>query len=261
MAMATEMAPAEEAVKAGGDTETIAIDKFSITSSKPDFLALPHTDRECDSVDSEYGLWVKCAVCDSIVNKKAIPPPPSNVIPCRAHRPFTLSRWTEHKAAEIHQQHLGCLKRSGLEELASSGTINRFEQGTLNKLQKKQKTIQFLPKAPGPLAQATNATVKDTCCDATNSIAPRTCEGIIIAYRGNTSLRKKLMRMFNIALFHHQQCMWLGKCYGMDCPKCLHIHVPPTKSHISSVLKYFSVQNAVIYCKLFMITTLNAFHV
>jgi hypothetical protein len=75
MAMATEMAPAEEAAKAGGDTETITIDKFSITSSKPDFLALPHTDRECDSVDSEYGLWVKCAVCDSIMNKKATPPP------------------------------------------------------------------------------------------------------------------------------------------------------------------------------------------
>jgi hypothetical protein len=74
MAMATEMAPAEEAAKAGGDTETITIDKLSITSSKPDFLALPHTDRECDSVDSEYGLWVKCAVCDSIMNKKAIPP-------------------------------------------------------------------------------------------------------------------------------------------------------------------------------------------
>ncbi len=81
MAMVTEMAPAEEAAKAGGDTETITIDKFSITSSKPDFLALPHTDHECDSVDSEYGLWVECAVCDSIMNKKATPPHPSNVIP------------------------------------------------------------------------------------------------------------------------------------------------------------------------------------
>ncbi len=58
MAMANDMAPAEEAVKAGGGTETITIDKFSITSSKPDFLALPHTDHECDSVDSEYDLWV-----------------------------------------------------------------------------------------------------------------------------------------------------------------------------------------------------------
>jgi hypothetical protein len=125
------------------------------------------------------------------MNKKAIPPRPSNVIPCRARRPFTLSRWIEHKAAEIHQKRLGCLKRSGLEELALSGTINRFEQGTLNQLRKKQKTIQFLPKAPGPLAQAANATVKDTC-DATNSIAPRTCEGIIIAHRGNTSLQKKI---------------------------------------------------------------------
>jgi hypothetical protein len=131
------MAIAEEAAKSGGETESINIDKFSIILSKPDFLALPLTDPECKSVDAENGLWVKCSVCGSIINKKASPPRPSNVIPCRARRPFTLSRWIEHKAA-----------------------------------------------------------------------------------------------------------------LGMDCPKCLHIHVPPTKSHISSVLKSFSVQNAVIYSKL-----------
>ena len=191
MVAVTEIALAEEVVKSGGETESLNIDKFSIISSKPDILALPLTDPECTSVDAENGLWIKCSVCDSIINKKASPPRPSNVIPCRASRPFTLSRWIEHKATEMHQQRVGCLKRSGLEELASTGTINRFEKGVLNQLRKKQKTIQFLPKAPSSLVQATNATVKDTC-DTTNYIAPRTCEGIIIAYRGNTSLQKKI---------------------------------------------------------------------
>jgi hypothetical protein len=166
------------------------------------------------------------------MNKKAIPPCLSNVIPWKTCRPFTLSRWIEHKAVEIHQQCLGCLKRSGLEELASSGTINRFEQGTLNQLQKKQKTIQFLPKAPGPLAQATNATVKDTC-DATNSIAPRTCEGIIIAYQGNTSLQKKkcvcsILRYFVI----NNVCGWESAMEWIVPSVCTFMF--PQQSHISA---------------------------
>ena len=114
MAMSTEIAPADEVAKAGGDTETITIDKFVFNSSKPGFLALPQTDPECHSVDSENGLWVKCAVCDAS-------------IPSRAGSPFTLSRWIEHKAGKKHQLHLGCLKRSGLDELESSSTINRFQ--------------------------------------------------------------------------------------------------------------------------------------
>jgi hypothetical protein len=68
MTMSTGMAPAEEVVTAGEDTDPINSDEFSVLSSKCDFLALPVTDLECDSVDSEKGLWVKCAVCDVHVN-------------------------------------------------------------------------------------------------------------------------------------------------------------------------------------------------
>jgi hypothetical protein len=141
----------------------------------------------------------------------------------------------DHKGTEIHKQRLSCLKQSGLEELELNGTINRFEHGSLNQLQKKQKTIQFLPKAPHPLA--TKVTAKDTC-DATDSMTTRKCEGIIRAYWSDTSLQKKIMLMFNIVLYCHQQSMWLGQCYGMDCPRCLLNRVPPTKSHIRSMVKY-----------------------
>jgi hypothetical protein len=74
--MTTEMAPAAAAATVAGETETTGIAKFAINFSKADFLAIPCTDPECDSVDSEYGLWVKCAVCESIMNHKANPPPP-----------------------------------------------------------------------------------------------------------------------------------------------------------------------------------------
>ncbi len=161
----------------------------------------------------------------------------------------------------IHKQRLGCLKQSGQEELELNGTINRFEHGSLNQLRKKQKTIQFLPKALRPLA--TKVTAKDTC-DATDSMIQRTCEGIIRAYRSDTSLQKKLMLMFNIVLYCHQQCMWLGQCYGMDCPRCSHNSVPPTKLHIRSMLKYFSVQNVVMfykYCDCSFVITETAFQV
>jgi hypothetical protein len=147
-----------------------------INSSKADFLALPSTDPDCDSVDSKFGLWVKCAVCVSIMNNKATPPHPFNIIASRVGRPFTLVQWTDHKDTEIHKQRLVSLKRSGLEALESNGTINRFESGSLNQLRKKQKTIQFLPKAPPPLA--TKVTAKDTC-DGADFMTTRTCEGII----------------------------------------------------------------------------------
>ncbi len=86
----TEMAPAAAVAKVVGKTETTGIAKFAINSSKADFLALPCTDPECDSVDSEYGLWVKCAVCESIINHKANPPCPFNIIACRVGSPFIL---------------------------------------------------------------------------------------------------------------------------------------------------------------------------
>jgi hypothetical protein len=74
--MTTEMAPAAAVAAVAGETETTGIAKFAISSSKADFLALPCTDPECNSVDSEHGLWVKCAVCESIMNHKATPPLP-----------------------------------------------------------------------------------------------------------------------------------------------------------------------------------------
>ncbi len=72
--MSTEMAPAAVAATVARETETTGIAKFAINSSKADFLALPCTEPECDSVDSEYGLWVKCAVCESIMITKPNPP-------------------------------------------------------------------------------------------------------------------------------------------------------------------------------------------
>ncbi len=70
-----------------------------------------------------------------------------------------------------------------------NGTINRIERGSLNQLRKKQKTIQFLPKAPPPLA--TKVTAKDTC-DGADSMTTRTCEGIIQGYQLDSSLQKKI---------------------------------------------------------------------
>jgi hypothetical protein len=87
--MSTEMAPVAAAATVAGETETTGIAKFAINSFKADFLALPCTDPECDSLDSEDGLWVKCAVCESIMNHKAKPPCPFNIIACRVGRPFT----------------------------------------------------------------------------------------------------------------------------------------------------------------------------
>ncbi len=88
--MTTEMAPAAAAATVAGEIETTGIAKFAINSSKADFLALPCTDPECDSVNYEYGLWVRCAVCESIMNYKANPSRPFNIIAYRVGRPFTL---------------------------------------------------------------------------------------------------------------------------------------------------------------------------
>jgi hypothetical protein len=223
MAMVTEIEPAPKDFTAQRDTETnTSIHKFSINSSKDDFLALPHSDAECDSVDSDSGLWIKCAVCDKGVNWKA--GRPYNVIPCRVGRPFTLARWIDHKATDIHKNNVSCQKRSSLEQLESNGTISRLQRDNLNQLRKKQKTIGafFLPPATtvttkedtcgATIAQATKAT-EDPCnatnfaqvvthaatqkgpCNATTTsiaIASRTCEGIIIAYKNDKSLQKKI---------------------------------------------------------------------
>ncbi len=51
--MTTDMAPAAVLAAVAGETETTGIAKFAINSTKPKFLALPCTDPECDSVDSE----------------------------------------------------------------------------------------------------------------------------------------------------------------------------------------------------------------
>ncbi len=75
--MSTEMAPAAVVATVAGKTETTGIAKFAINSSKADFLALPCTDRECDSVDSEYGLWVCVCVCLTSSREGL----PSDVIP------------------------------------------------------------------------------------------------------------------------------------------------------------------------------------
>jgi hypothetical protein len=88
----------------------------------------------------------------------------------------------------MHKQRLGSLNQSGLEALELNGTINRFERGSLNQLWKKQKTIQFLPKAPPPLA--TKVTANDIC-DGADSMTTRMCEGIIRGYRSDSSLQKK----------------------------------------------------------------------
>jgi hypothetical protein len=103
--MATEMAPTEESEMATetaplaaatvtatdimapvGATAAVATEpaisssttsirkQFSINSSKAEFLALPRTDNEVHSIDTEHGLWVQCAVCDSAINNRAKPP-------------------------------------------------------------------------------------------------------------------------------------------------------------------------------------------
>jgi hypothetical protein len=119
----------------GGSGASMAKPGFNL--SKAAFLSIPCTDLDCDSVDSECGLWVKCGVCESIMNNKAIPPCPFNVIACRVGRPFTLVWWTVHKDSGMHKQRLGSLKQSGLEVLELDGTINRFEPDSLNQLRKK----------------------------------------------------------------------------------------------------------------------------
>jgi hypothetical protein len=73
-----------------GGSNAMTTKTTSINSSRADFLALPSTDPDCDSVDSKFGLWVKCAVCVSIMNNKATPPRPFNTIASRVGRPFTL---------------------------------------------------------------------------------------------------------------------------------------------------------------------------
>jgi hypothetical protein len=92
----------------GGSNAPMTKPGFNL--SKAAFLSLPCTDLDCDSVDSECGLWVKCAVCESIMNSKATPPHPFNVIASRVGRPFTLVQWTEHKDSEMHKQRLCSFK-------------------------------------------------------------------------------------------------------------------------------------------------------
>ena len=94
-----------------GGSDATKTKATSIDSSKADFLVLSSTDPDCDSVDSKFGLWVKCAVCVSIMNNKATPPRPFNIIASQVGWPFTLVRWTDHKDTEIHKQRLVSLKR------------------------------------------------------------------------------------------------------------------------------------------------------
>jgi hypothetical protein len=170
----------------GGSNAQMAKPGFNL--SKAAFLPLPCADPDCDSVDSECGLWVKCALCESIMNNKATPPRPFNFIASKVGRPFTLVWLTEHNDSEMHKQRLGSLKRSGLEVLELNGTINRLERESLNQLRKKQKTIQFLPKA-----QPTSATKVTThsCSHGADSMTTRMCEGIIQGYQSDSSFQKQ----------------------------------------------------------------------
>jgi hypothetical protein len=83
----TKVVPPSLGEQGGSDAVTT---KAAFYPSRADFLALPCTDPDCDSVDSKYGLWVKCAVRVSIMNNKATPPRPFNIIASRVGRPFTL---------------------------------------------------------------------------------------------------------------------------------------------------------------------------
>jgi len=57
------------------------------------------------------------------------------------------------------------------------------------------------------------------------------------------------MLMLNIVLYPHQRSMWLGKLYQMDCPRSLHNHVPPTKSHFRRMEKHFCVHSVSMFCE------------
>ena len=146
----------------------------------------------------------------------------------------------------IHKQRLGCLKQSGQEELELNGTINRFEHGSLNQLRKKQKTIQFLPKALRPLA--TKVTAKDTC-DATDSMTTRTCEGIIIAYRGNTSLQKKISAYVQYCAISSSTMYVAGTVPQNGLTQVFAQSCTPNNATYVKHAKVFQFKNALIFCK------------
>ncbi len=210
---ATEMAATASSARSG------CIKKLPlINSSKPDFLNLPTTDKEVHSIDATDGLWVKCSICDSSMNKKANPPRASNIVLTR--KPFTLGRWLEHKQTKGHTSLLGAQKQSSLREKLADGSITRFEQGELNNLKKKQRCLMFLPKVPHePLLTACASSARNNSNSTTmvaaaapgvivdpsapsvaTAPAPmdmmKSCEGIITGYkeRGDTMQQDKIAK-------------------------------------------------------------------
>ncbi len=104
---------------------------------------------------------------------------------------------------------------------------------------------------------ATNVTAKDTC-DATDSMTTRMCEGIIRAYRLDTSLQKKIndyvqyCAIMSSTMYVAETVLWngLSQVFAQFCT--------PNKVAYQTHVKYFSVQNDVMFCKycncLFVIT-------
>ena len=50
-----------------------------------EFIDFPIIYKHCGSVDTKYGLWIKCKLCEK-------------VIMCRTGRPFNVVRWREYKS-------------------------------------------------------------------------------------------------------------------------------------------------------------------
>jgi len=61
-------------------------------SSRPQYLALPNTEKYCSAVDTEFGLWYDCWLCGSRGSDYRVK--------CRSHH--TLSGWLQHKSTKMH---------------------------------------------------------------------------------------------------------------------------------------------------------------
>jgi len=214
--------------------------------AKERFLSLANVDAECEAVDAENGCWIKCGVCESIINPHT--GRPFNIIAPKKDSPFTIGRWNEHKKTDAHSQNLRVLRKASLEAKEKDGTISRLERMELNQqFRKKQKLIPFKVVVPAEKAASTtasaevqvvneNAALKPPSVPAASSVPPssassklvsKTCEGIIKGYRSDDVLQKNIKAYAQFCAIDISsgyvagQVEWRNQRYQMFASDCI----------------------------------------
>lgn len=159
------------------------------------FLTLPDNDVHCMKVDTMNGLWVWCKDCNCCVY-------------ARKERPYTLSRWNDHKKSD--PKHLEVLRRKRfvatleLKQKSKTAKLTTLEADALKQNQRNQVSLNsfFAKKKKSKLSPQTSTNSNSTSptspqpqltyqSDEPSKLKCISCEGILPDF-GKTEMQSCL---------------------------------------------------------------------